>query len=185
MHFVVATGGKRALLTTLWTPARIHFSLLRRFVAPITHDFQPDRLVFVCSGNICRSPFAEQLAKSHGHAACSMGLRADPGVAADPVAKFVATQFGVSLAHHRARQFDPEAISRNDLVIGFEVWHALAIEQLIGERSSNVRLVGAFSTAWNYHIQDPYGLPEVSFRCAFERVERCIVALDRVLRRKV
>ena len=53
------------------------------------------RLVFVCKGNICRSPFAEAVARAAGADAVSYGLDARDGLPANPSAIRTARKFGL------------------------------------------------------------------------------------------
>src|SRR5688500_11705046 len=53
----------------------------------IRHDLgHVNRLVFVCQGNICRSSFADHLARSLGIPSVSFGLATTTGMRADPTA---------------------------------------------------------------------------------------------------
>lgn len=76
-------------------------------------------VLFVCLGNICRSPLAEAAlraeAVAHGLAltidsAGTSGLHSGEG--ADPRALAEAERHGLSLAEHRARQLVPEDFTR-------------------------------------------------------------------------
>src|SRR5262245_66201200 len=48
------------------------------------------RLVFVCHGNVCRSPYAEARVRQRGVRAASFGLVTTGGVAANAVAQRIA-----------------------------------------------------------------------------------------------
>ena len=72
----------------------------------------PERVVFVCSGNTCRSPLAEVLARSLLRASglelevCSAGLEAAAGMPAAAAAREVARGAGLSLDAHRSKPVD-------------------------------------------------------------------------------
>ena len=72
----------------------------------------PERVVFVCSGNTCRSPLAEVLARSLLRASgldvevLSAGLDAATGTPAAAAARKVAREAGLSLEAHRSRRVD-------------------------------------------------------------------------------
>lgn len=63
-------------------------------------------VVFVCTGNTCRSPLAEALwrALEPRIPAVSCGVGAWPGSPAAEAAQAVADEYGVSLGEHRARR---------------------------------------------------------------------------------
>ena len=172
-EWLVRHGGKRALLKTACTPLLVAATPWRRFAAPI--KLSPHRIVFVCAGNICRSPFAEHLARQRGLNAVSMGLRAGRGQPANATAVRVAAVFGVDLASHLSRPIDVANLRQGDLLLGFELWHACALE--VVQPEGTVRLVGSFAGLAHCHLYDPYGLPDVSFEYCFHRIERAVSAL--------
>ena len=86
-------GGKRALLMLCATPVLIAARGPRALLRPETRA--GGRLVFVCSGNICRSPFAAEYARALGLPSASFGLHADDGAAANPQALAAARRRGI------------------------------------------------------------------------------------------
>src|SRR5690349_21297071 len=65
-----------------------------------------ERLVFVCSGNICRSPYAAEYARSLGIPIASFGVDTRGNDTANDVASKVAAARGVDLSNHRSRSKD-------------------------------------------------------------------------------
>ncbi len=174
MRAVVRRGGKRALLRSALTWAAVTATGARRHVAPVRTPVR--RLVFVCAGNICRSPFGEYFARQLGLPAVSMGLQADPGKPANPSAARHAAGHGVDLSAHRSQRVSAEALRPDDLVLGFELWHVEALEALAGPSGPPVRLLGGY--AGSPHLFDPYGLSDEAFACSFERIARAVRALQ-------
>jgi protein-tyrosine phosphatase len=93
-------------------------------------DSEPpgSRVVFVCTANRARSPFAAALLRRHlgdlPIAIESFGTMEDGGGApALPSAVRAAREFGIDLSKHRARSLRPGALVQSDLVIGFEPFH--------------------------------------------------------------
>lgn len=89
------------------------------------------KVVNVCTGNICRSPFAEASLRSHlaEHPQVtvrSAGTHADDGRLAPPPAQGVASAHGLSLETHRARFLDPEVLAGVDLVLAMSREHRKA-----------------------------------------------------------
>ncbi len=86
-------------------------------------------VLFVCSGNICRSPTAEgvfrALVERHGLAA-SIGVDSAAtgswhvGEAPDPRAREAARRRGFDLDRQRARQAEPEDFRRFDYIIAMD-----------------------------------------------------------------
>lgn len=164
-------GGKRALIAQLATAFRCSMIAHRRFVR--TFELYPSpRLVFICDGNICRSPFAQQVARSNGLPADSMGIRADPGMRANELAVATGLKMGFDLSEHVAKRFDPQLIGDGDLVLVFELRQAVAIEKALPrERRGQVRLLGAHAGWMCWHLQDPYGHSADYFERCFRRIE--------------
>lgn len=85
-------------------------------------------VLFVCTANRCRSPFAEHLlrrAAARGGIALtvtSAGLLA-PGYRALPGMIDAALAYGVDLAAHRSRQLSAQLIAAADVVVGHERHH--------------------------------------------------------------
>ena len=84
-------------------------------------------ILFVCMGNICRSPIVETVARVElaraGIAAdvASAGTeRYHVGERADPRAIEIAEANGYPLAQHRARQVAPDDFARFDLVLAMD-----------------------------------------------------------------
>ena len=101
--------------------------------------------VFVCTGNTCRSPLAEELCKKlvatklgceidelekRGIRISSMGLSAMPGNTATAEALIVAREFKVDLSGHRSRPMAPELLKLADSVIAMTAIHRDAIVSL-------------------------------------------------------
>ena len=170
-----AYGGKRALAMRLLHSVRVPLFGYQRFLMPTATPIR--RLVFVCAGNICRSPFGEQVARQRGADSVSMGLLATIGSPPHPPAVAAANDRGFDSAQHRATPFEPEAIHASDLVLAFELRHALLLESALTGRGAYVRLLGAYAGATNCHIHDPYGLSSDYFARCFEIIERGVDVL--------
>ena len=69
-----------------------------------------DKIVFVCTGNTCRSPMAEGLFRARGGeqstglAAASAGLFTQGGIAASAHAVAAAAELGADITAHRSQQ---------------------------------------------------------------------------------
>lgn len=93
------------------------------------------RILTVCTGNICRSPLAEQLLRSRlaplGIAVESAGVSALVGVGMPDPARAIASQLGVPDADtHVARQVTVDMIRSADLVLAMAREHRRALVEL-------------------------------------------------------
>ena len=136
-----------------------------------------ERLVFVCSGNICRSPYAEHVAIGHGLLAVSCGTTAKGGATADPTAIGVAAERGISLAEHRSRHLDDISLAAGDLLVVMDLGHLAALEGIAGESNAQLTLLGLWDGAHPVVIHDPFGRPAEDFQVCFGRIDRCLNGL--------
>jgi protein-tyrosine phosphatase len=93
------------------------------------------RIVFVCTGNSCRSPLAEVLAR-HRYADlpvlfASAGTSAAAGEPASAGARAVAHELGLDLDAHRTAPLDAAALAGADWVIGLTRAHAALVSARI------------------------------------------------------
>lgn len=117
-------------------------------------------IVVVCVGNICRSPVGERLLASRltergsDMKLSSAGIGALVGVSADETASDVASQHGIMLDGHIARQFTREIGLKNDLILVMEPGHRRAIISSAPDLSGRVMLFDHWLGGRG--IPDPY-----------------------------
>ncbi|MGP1272636.1 MAG: low molecular weight protein-tyrosine-phosphatase [Phycisphaerales bacterium] len=148
------------------------------------------RLLFVCLGNICRSPLAEGVFL---HQAAAAGL-ADrfvvdsagtggwhAGSLADPRSRAVAARRGIVLAT-RARQVVAEEHDAWDLVLAMDARNRDDLVAL-GFARDRVRLMRSFETpGCAADVPDPYYGGDKGFETVFEMLERACGGLLEHLR---
>jgi protein-tyrosine-phosphatase len=116
------------------------------------------RVLFVCTGNICRSPFAEAVARDEGLEVESAGLQAFPGGGPTNDAIAVAREFGYDLSSHRARPVTAEMLDRADVVVGMTAAHVKAL-------GGSARLLGEAD------LDDPIGRGRDVYRRVYAQIE--------------
>jgi protein-tyrosine phosphatase len=130
-----------------------------------------ERLVFVCKGNICRSPFAEAVARARGFRTASFGLDATAGLPADADAIRIAREFSVDLDAHRTTPATGMVLGGGDLVVGFEPWHLAGwVGPTAGEPVWQSTLLGVWLRPPNLYVHDPYGTSSSYFRNCYRRI---------------
>lgn len=143
-------------------------------------------ILFVCTGNICRSPFAEGLFKRlageknlSGVSAQSAGLFALSGNEATFPAQQVAVEHGVDLTGHRAQPVTPDLAAQSDLVLVMEKHHQNDFCAEFPGASQRVRLLRNFARYGSPErgIADPYGLNYDAYRFCFLDIEDAVLGL--------
>ena len=124
------------------------------------------RVLFVCTGNTCRSPFAAAVARRHGLDASSAGLDVhEPRAGGDAIA--AARARGVDLSRHTARPLTDEALAAADVVVAMT--------------DAQVRLLPRARVLGD-GIPDPYGRGPEAYSGTYDRIERAVDALAAELR---
>jgi protein-tyrosine-phosphatase len=121
------------------------------------------RLIFVCTGNTCRSPMAEGLMKhllgpDCGWEISSAGVCAANGYPASPNAVAAMREKGVNISAHRSTHLSPELIEEADLLVTMTRGHRDAILAIAPESAGKVFLLKSFGIAQcAADIYDPVG----------------------------
>ena len=136
-------------------------------------------VLFVCKGNICRSPLAEayfrSLVEKEGRSMTvrSAGLETTPGKPADARAKAVALEHRLSLEEHATTQVHRELLDQSDLIIVMEIMQKDRIQRLYPRSKGKVVLLGRFDFSGSLEIADPYSGTSEDFLSCFQQVSRC------------
>ena len=149
-----------------------------------------ERVLFVCTGNICRSPMAEGLMierlREEGRSDISVssaGIFANPENTAEPFAVQVAREAGVDISGHRARVANNESLSWADIVLVMESAQREFVSMTFPTQSAKVALLGDFnrSHGGGGEIADPYGSSEEVYRACFEEIREAVHGLIQLL----
>ena len=122
------------------------------------------RLLFVCTGNTCRSPLAEAIARreaiERGLAdveVASAGTSAWEGAPASDGALLVALERSLDLSGHRAQMLTRELVERHDVILAMGPHHLERAEALGGEGKTFLLSVFAANAPSDRAISDPFG----------------------------
>lgn len=118
------------------------------------------QIIFVCSGNTCRSPLAlcawrlatREICKTNTEAslilsrikAHSAGLCASPGAPAARFAQIVASDWGADMSEHRAAMFRPSHL-KSDLILTMTSDQSGVLRAHFAPREEQVRLLSGFA----------------------------------------
>jgi len=140
------------------------------------------RVLVVCHGNICRSPFAATVLAGRIPAleVRSGGLAANDAAPADPTAVRVAARLGHDLSGHRSRALSRADLEDPHLVLVMEAAQAAAFRARAPKLARRVYLLGDFLATPPFDIADPWGCPEEVFERIFAQID---AALERLTQR--
>ena len=118
------------------------------------------RLVFVCHGNICRSAFADVLARKQGLNVASFGLSTSSGKGAHPAAIEAAARMGHDLRAHRTVRAEDYVPLDGDLLLAMETRHLRKLAANPALRNVPRTLLGLYTRPKTPHLHDPYSLSD-------------------------
>lgn len=141
-------------------------------------------VLFVCSGNTCRSPMAEALARkmiaqrlqvpqdqieARGFSVISAGAYALPGSRATPAAVDAVAAMGADLTRHRSRLLTPELVNQADVIFTMGQSHRQAVMGLCPAAAGKVHTLHP-----ERDIEDPIGGDASLYRELASELERLI-----------
>ncbi len=109
-------------------------------------------ILFVCDGNVCRSPMAEALLRTKlaerkiaGVNVASCGLSAQPWGVADRRLSLVIGEAYKLLGDHRSRPLTEQAVREADLILGMENRHVKTILERFPEAQGKANLLTVYA----------------------------------------
>ncbi|PKF51002.1 low molecular weight protein-tyrosine-phosphatase [Enterovibrio nigricans] len=135
-----------------------------------------NRILVVCTANICRSPIAEALLKASlpDHVIASAGTRVASShlinANAHHLSQQVSAERGFDLSDHAAKQLSPELCSEFDLILVMSHDHIDEVAQLLPGSRSKTMLLGQWIGQGD--IDDPIHQPKEAFDSLFRTLVR-------------
>jgi protein-tyrosine-phosphatase len=147
------------------------------------------KILFICSGNTCRSPMAEAIARRvaaerglNDVDLSSAGTGAWEGSGASEGSLLVGLERGLDLNSHRSRLLTPELVADADIILVMSPSHLDQVRELGGGGKAHLLTAFAANGAVARPIADPYGGDLDTYRETFDELEREIRrAVDRIV----
>jgi len=185
----IPAEAKRILKNIYW---RIYGAFFNNPPVPVS----PRSFLFICMGNICRSPFAEAAARryfpdTHGMTFRSAGIIVNHPRESPPETLDAAKTFGIDLSGHRSKKVDDDLVIASDMVFAMETWHFRSLRRNFPRHREKIFLLAPFESSPPVkhnlrdvlNIQDPYGRELKDFISCFERIEACLHGLFPLIRK--
>lgn len=145
-------------------------------------------ILFVCTGNTCRSPIAvaiaRRVAEERGLADLDLGSAGTSAVDGQPAsdgALLVGIERQLDLAEHRARQLTPELVELADLILVMGPHHLERVEALGGAGKAYLLTDYATRSTDGRPVTDPFGGDLDAYRATVDELESEIHrAVDRL-----
>lgn len=178
-NFLVSRyGSRRGFIRTYWYRMLGYLGAYRQYK---NVDWQSiERLVFVCKGNICRSAYAEAVARSMGVEAISCGIDTIENAPANKSAIRAAIRKGLSLDDHKTQPIMYLTLNKSDLLITMEPWQAVYLKSNL-TRKYNYTLLGLWGKPELPHLQDPYGSDIAYFDRCFTNIHNAVQCMAKNL----
>lgn len=186
LHLAVVLGNRwRTIIDSLRSglDRLTHSSDRRRARTRLGRGRLPRRILIVCYGNICRSPYAEAYLRRRLQEAGMQDVEVEsagffgPNRPADKRGSAIARLRGLDLGNHQSRLVQPADAARADLVLAMTRRHRDELVRCFGIPPERVELLGDFDPADppQREIADPYGQSDEFFQEVFGQIERSIV----------
>lgn len=146
------------------------------------------KIMFICTGNICRSAMAEAMLKKmlqenkkENIEVYSCGLSADEGDIPTQNAIETMKDYGIDLKNHRATNIKYSNIEKMDLILCATLSHKIFVKNLYPELENKIftmkEYIGIKDEIYGIDIKDPWGYNLETYKQCAKEIEMCLEKL--------
>lgn len=141
-------------------------------------------IVFVCTGNICRSPMAEYIVRGHltsrpDWSVCSAGVMTGYGTAASRYAIKAVKELGIDMREHRSQPVNAEMVDEAAMLVVMTQTHRDILCERYPSAESKTVLLKSFDPASDGgDVMDPIGLSFDVYRHVRDEIASALWGLD-------
>ena len=142
------------------------------------------KIMFICTGNICRSAMAEGMMKklikenNIDAAVYSCGIYAETGNGPTYNAQEAASEYGADISNHRATNIRDSKIEEMDIILCATISHKQSVLYLHPELEGKVFTMKEYAklnkNGQDIDIKDPWGYDEFVYRKCASEIEECL-----------
>lgn len=144
---------------------------------------------FICTGNICRSPYAEEklklLLKKENISAInvnSFGLLTDINKPASQDAIRMAKKRGVDLSNHKTKEITENSLNKNSIYFCMEPWQKRKLISKFNINQEQIFLLGPYTSEPSAIILDPFEKNDAFFQNCFELIDSSLNKVVKILK---
>ncbi|OGV37770.1 MAG: hypothetical protein A2020_05250 [Lentisphaerae bacterium GWF2_45_14] len=139
------------------------------------------QILFICTGNTCRSPMCEGYFRSLCEKAgrndvnvVSAGVMADFNSAPSPNAVRTMERFGIDISGLRSTPLTPELLEKSDIIITMTPSHAQGVETVLASALGRTFNLMQFSSGGPPAVNDPFGGNESDYEQCFYQMKEAL-----------